>query len=165
MKVAVAQFASGSDKASNLEHIGTLAAEAARAGARLAVFPEGAMHTFGALTDDLGPAAEPLEGRFVNELTRLTARLGLTVVAGMFESIPGDHRIYSTAVVVDPRKGLVAMHRKRYLYDAFSEMESERMRAGTDDVLLVDIEGFATAVVVCYELRFPAFIQDAADRG
>jgi deaminated glutathione amidase len=62
MKVAVAQFASGVDKSSNVELVADLAAQAAKAGARLVVFPEGAMHTFGELTDDLRPAAEPLDG-------------------------------------------------------------------------------------------------------
>ncbi|HXN89977.1 MAG TPA: carbon-nitrogen hydrolase family protein [Candidatus Sulfotelmatobacter sp.] len=165
MKVAVGQFASSADKTSNIERISALTLEAVKAGARLVVFPEGAMHTFGALTDDLAPAAEPLDGRFVDNLTRLTDRLGVTVVAGMFEAIPDDHRIYNTAVVVAPRDGLVARHRKRYLYDAFSEKESDRMVAGSDDLPIVEIDGFMTAVAICYELRFPAFIQDAADRG
>lgn len=165
MKVAVGQFAAGTDKTSNIERISALTSEAVKAGARLVVFPEGAMHTFGALTDDLAPAAEPLDGRFVDNLTRLTGRLGVTVVAGMFEAIPGDHRIYNTAVVVAPRDGLVARHRKRYLYDAFSEKESDRMVAGEEDMPLVEIEGFVTAVAICYELRFPSFIQGAADRG
>ncbi len=165
MKVAVGQFAAGADKTSNIERISALTSEAAKAGARLVVFPEGAMHTFGALTDDLAPAAEPLDGRFVDNLTRLTDRLGVTVVAGMFEAIPGDHRIYNTAVVVAPRDGLVARHRKRYLYDAFSEKESDRMAAGEEEMPLVEIDGFMTAVAICYELRFPAFIQSAADRG
>jgi predicted amidohydrolase len=163
--IAVAQFAPTTDKAANLEHISGFAEQAARAGARVVVFPEGAMHTFGELTDDLSPAAEPLDGPFVMNLSRLASRLDLVVVAGMFESIPGDHRIHNTAVVVDPRKGVVAAHRKRHLYDAFGEKESDRFRAGTEDIPLVDIDGFNTAVVVCYELRFPAFIQHAADRG
>src|SRR2546428_4673428 len=161
MKVAVGQFAAGSDKRATLGRISALSEEAARAGARLVVFPEGAMHTFGLLTDDLAPAAEPLDGRFVSELSRLATRLGLTVVAGMFEAIPGDGRIYNTAVVVDPR-GLVAWHRKRYLYDAFSEKESDRMLAGTEDVPLVEVEGFGVAIAIFYELRFPAFIHQAA---
>jgi deaminated glutathione amidase len=165
VKVAVAGFASSTDKTSNIERISALTSEAVKAGARLVVFPEGAMHTFGALTDDLAPAAEPLDGRFVDNLTRLTDRLGVTVVAGMFEAIPGDHRIYNTAVVVAPRDGLVARHRKRFLYDAFSEKESDRMVAGTDEMPIVEIDGFLTAVAICYELRFPAYIQDAADRG
>jgi predicted amidohydrolase len=165
VRVAVAQFASSTDKTFNIERISALTSEAVKAGARLVVFPEGAMHTFGALTDDLAPAAEPLDGRFVDNLTRLTDRLGVTVVAGMFEAIPGDHRIYNTAVVVAARDGLVARHRKRFLYDAFSEKESDRMVAGTDEMPIVEIDGFMTAVAICYELRFPAYIQDAADRG
>jgi deaminated glutathione amidase len=165
MKIAVGQFASSADKTSNIERISALTSEAAKAGARLVVFPEGAMHTFGALTDDLAPAAEALDGRFVDNLTRLTDRLGVTVVAGMFESVPGDHRIYNTAVVIAPREGLVARHRKHFLYDAFSEKESDRMLAGTEDIPLVAVEDFTVAVAICYEVRFPAFIQQAADSG
>lgn len=165
MKVAVAQFSAGSDKAANTQRITSLAEQAARGGARVVVFPEGAMHTFGALTDDLSPAAERLDGPFVEQLSRLASRLDVTLVAGMFESIPGEHRIYNTAVVVDARQGLVKSHRKRHLYDAFEEKESDRMRAGTEDPPLFEIEGFAAAVVICYELRFPAYIQDVADRG
>ncbi len=165
MRIAVAQFESGWDKLSNLEHISTLATEASRAGARVAVFPEGAMHTFGELTDDLSLVAEPLDGPFVTQLSRLASRLDVTLVSGMFEAIPGDHRILNTAVVVDARKGLVAAHRKHFLFDAFGERESDRMVAGTEDLPLLDIDGFVVAVAICYELRFPAFIQSAADRG
>lgn len=165
MKVAVAQFESGSDKKANLERITTLAEAGALAGARLVVFPEGAMHTFGALKDDLRPAAEPLDGPFVGELRALASRLHVTLVVGMFESIPGERRIGNTAVVIDPSEGLVAVHRKRHLYDAFGELESERFRPGEADLPIIAVDGFRTAVAICYELRFPAFIQNAADRG
>jgi len=165
VKIAVAQFAPTADKTANLEHISGLAEQSARAGARMIVFPEGAMHTFGELTDDLSPVAEPLDGPFIAYLTKLASRLDLVLVAGMFEAIPGDHRIHNTAVVVDRRNGVVVAHRKRHLYDAFGERESDRFRAGTEDAPLIDVDGFTTAVVVCYELRFPAFIQNAADRG
>ena len=165
MKIAVAQFSAGYDKTANLEHISALAEEAARAGAQLVVFPEGAMHGFGAPSDDLRPVAEPLDGKFVDGLHGLASRLRLTVVAGMFEAIPGDHRISNTAVVIDARRGLVASYRKRHLYDAFDERESDRIRPGAGDLPIVEVEGFKTAVAICYELRFPAFIQQAADRG
>jgi predicted amidohydrolase len=165
MKVAVGQFASGADKTANIERIAALTAEAARGGARIAVFPEGAMHTFGELSDDLRPAAEPLDGPFVDALVRLTYRLGLIVVAGMFEAIPGEQRIYNTAVVVDPRDGLIASHRKQHLYDAFGEKESDRFRPGTAEPPLLQIDGFKVAVVICYEIRFPSYVQEIADRG
>jgi predicted amidohydrolase len=165
MKIAVGQFDAGADKSSNVERIADLAGQAARAGARIAVFPEAAMHTFGALTDDLHPAAEPLDGPFVDSLLRLAYRLGLIVVAGMFEAIPGDQRIYNTAVVVDPRDGVLAAHRKRHLYDAFGEKESDRFLPGSEDPPILEIDGFKVALVICYEIRFPGYIQQIADRG
>jgi predicted amidohydrolase len=109
--------------------------------------------------------AEPLDGRFVATLSELAARHRMTVVAGMFESIAGEHRIYNTAVVVDPVKGLTGTFHKRHLFDAFGEVESERFRPGDDDPLQVEIEGFRAAVVICYDLRFAGFIERAADQG
>lgn len=165
MKIAVGQFDAGADKSTNVERIADLTRQAVKAGARMVVFPEGAMHTFGELTDDLRPAAEPLDGPFVDALMRLAYRLEIIVVAGMFESIAGDERVYNTAVIVDPRDGVIAAHRKRHLYDAFGEKESDRFRPGSDAPPLVDVDGIKTALVICYEIRFPAYVQDLADRG
>lgn len=69
MRVAVAQFGSGMNKAANLERITKLAAQAADANARLVVFPEAAMCDFGEKADDLHSVAEPLHGRFVTTLS------------------------------------------------------------------------------------------------
>jgi deaminated glutathione amidase len=165
MRIAVAQLGAGMSKPANLERITDLTARAADAGARLVVFPEGSMCDFGKETDDLHGVAEPTDGRFVNALSDLAARHRLTVVAGMFESIPGDRLIYNSAVVVDPDKGLVGVYRKRHLFDAFGDTESDRFRAGDGDPLLVEVDGFVVGVVVCYDLRFAAFIEGAADRG
>jgi predicted amidohydrolase len=51
------------------------------------------------------------------------------------------------------------------MFDAFGEVESERFRAGTEDPLQVEIEGFRAAVVICYDMRFASFIERAADQG
>jgi predicted amidohydrolase len=146
----------------NLERISDLTARAADAGAKVVVFPEGAMCDFGAATDDLSSAAEPLDGPFIQALSALATRFALTVVAGMFESIPGEKLIYNSAVVVDPARGLVGTYRKRHLFDAFGETEFQR---GDEDPLLVEIGGFKTAVVICYDIRFASFIERAADAG
>jgi predicted amidohydrolase len=165
MRIAIGQFSAGMDKPANLARISDLTARAADAGAKLVVFPEGAMCDFGVATDDLQGMAEPLDGRFVQALSELAARFGLTVVAGMFESIAGEKLIYNSAVVVDPAKGLVGTYRKRHLFDAFGEIESERFRRGDDDPLLLEIGGFKAAVVICYDIRFASFIERAADNG
>jgi len=153
------------DKAANLERIADLSARAAHAGARLVVFPEGAMCDFGEKADDLHSVAEPLDGRFVTSLSELATRHRTTVVAGMFEKIPGERLIHNTAVVVDSVKGLIGAFHKRHLFDAFGEVESERFRAGEEDPLQVEVDGFRAAVVICYDMRFASYIERAADQG
>jgi predicted amidohydrolase len=165
MRIAVAQFSAGMSKPANLERIADLSARAADAGARLVVFPEGAMCDFGEKTDDLHSVAEPLDGRFVTTLSELAARHTMTMVAGMFETIPGEHLIHNSAIVVDPVKGLVGTFHKRHLFDAFGEVESDRFRAGEDDPLQIEVDGFRAAVVICYDMRFASFIERAADQG
>jgi predicted amidohydrolase len=165
MRIAVAQFTATMSKPANLERIADLTARAADAGARLVVLPEGAMCDFGTKTDELHSVAESLEGPFVEALSKLAARFDLTLVAGMFESIRDDHLIHNSAVVVAPSKGLVGVYRKHHLFDAFGEIESERFRAGDDDPLLVEVDGFKVGVVICYDMRFASFIERAADSG
>ena len=165
MRIAVAQFGSGMDKPANLERIADLSARAADAGARLVVFPEGAMCDFGERADDLHSVAEPLDGRFVTTLSELAARHRMVVVAGMFEKIPGERLIHNTAVVVDSVKGLIGTFHKRHLFDAFGEVESERFRPGEEDPLQVEVDGFRAAVVICYDMRFASYIERAADQG
>jgi deaminated glutathione amidase len=164
MRVSVAQFSVSGDKADNQRRISRLAEEAARAGTRVVVFPECAMVDFGASGGDLRGSAEALDGPFVESLARLAERLELTLVAGIFETISGELRVHNTAVVLDPR-GLVAAYRKRNLYDAFGERESDTILPGSEEPPVFEVDGFTTAVVVCYDLRFPSFIERLADRG
>jgi predicted amidohydrolase len=165
MRVAVAQFSAGMSKPANLERITKLTAHAAESGAQIVVFPEAAMCDFGEKTDDLHSVAEPLDGRFVTTLSGLAARHRMTVVAGMFETIPGERLIHNSAVVVDPVKGLVGAFHKRHLFDAFGEVESERFRAGEEDPLQIEVDGFRAGVVICYDMRFASYIERAADQG
>jgi predicted amidohydrolase len=39
------------------------------------------------------------------------------------------------------------------------------MKAGEEDPPLIELQGFAVAVAICYDIRFPAFIGRLADRG
>jgi deaminated glutathione amidase len=165
MRIAVGQFGPGMNKPANLERMAKLTAHATESGARVVVFPEAAMCDFGEKTDDLHSVAEPLDGRFVTRLSELAARHEATVVAGMFETIPGERLIHNSAVVVDPIKGLVGTFHKRHLFDAFGELESARFRAGEEDPLQLEVEGFRAAVVICYDMRFASYIERAADHG
>src|SRR4051795_5471381 len=99
MRVAVAQFLAGEDKAHNLGRVGELVGQAAALGATLVVAPEAAMHGFGTPETPLAPIAEPLDGAFVSGLQKCASRHGVTIVAGMFEPVEGDTaRAYKTVV-------------------------------------------------------------------
>ncbi len=167
MKVAVAQFAAGFDKAANLAACSRLAEQAAQAGAELVVLPEGAMHDFGPQDLVLAPFAEPLDGPFVTGLAAVAHRRGLTIVAGMFEAVEGDpSRAYNTVVAVGPDGSLLGRYRKQHLFDALGWIESERLVAGdTAELLVFGCGQLTVGVMTCYDVRFPELGRALADRG
>jgi predicted amidohydrolase len=153
------------DKAANLQRITELTSEAAGAGARLVVFPEAAMCDFGNPKDDLHALAEPLDGPFVNALTRLASRHRLSVVAGMFETVPGEQKVLNTVVMIGPDRGLASAYRKQHLYDALGDVESDRLMPGNDPPEVLEVDGFRVAMIICYDMRFPNLVASVADRG
>ena len=153
MRLALVQLVSNTDSATNRAAIAEQLAELTAAdGLDLVVLPEGAMHDFGAPDLDLRPVAEPLDGPFVQLLTSEAQRLGTTIVAGMFEQTDGLP--YNTLVVVDA-DGLLATYRKIHLYDSFGYRESDRLRPGAVEPVVVEIAGRRVGLMTCYDLRFP----------
>lgn len=166
MRVALAQVASGTDKAANLAGLRQAVADAAAAGAELVVCPEAAMHGFGRPDAPLAPVAEPLDGPFVTGLAELAGTHGVMVLAGMFERAPGEAaRAYNTVVAVGP-SGLLGGYRKVHLFDALGWRESDRLVAGDPrELLVLDVGGFAVGVLTCYDLRFPEVARALVDAG
>ena len=168
MKIAVCQFASGTDKAANLAEIERLAADAAAEGARLAVFPEFAMQYTPKFSQEFVDEAEPLDGGFATALRGLAARYGISIVAGMHERIPGERRACNTIVVLgpDPERDLVAAYRKQHLYDAFGFKESDFLCAGPlGEPVTFEVDGVSVGLLTCYDLRFPEAARTLVDAG
>ncbi len=166
VKIAVAQFTATRDKAANREQIGALIAQATGAGASLVVLPEAAMHPFGRPDESLAPLAEPLDGPFVAALRKAVANTSATVLAGMFETVPGDEHVFNTVVALDS-DGIRGSYRKLHLFDALGWQESSRLRAGNpaEPLLTVKIEDFTVGVLTCYDLRFPEISRALVDAG
>src|SRR5690625_5461965 len=110
LTVAVAQFAPGEDKASNLRVIEEQVTAAARQGARLVVLPEFAVFTASAMDDRFVHSAEPLDGPAVTRLTALSSEQQVTIIAGVNETAD-DGRIHNTMVALQGGE-LVADYRK-----------------------------------------------------
>jgi predicted amidohydrolase len=162
----VVQFAAGLDKSENLETIQRLTRDAASARPDLVLLPEAAMHDFGRPETPLAPVAERLDGRYVDTLGRLAKELGSTVVGGMFESVPDTpDLVYNTLVALGPDGELAGAYRKIHLYDAFGYRESDRLAAGTGELVLVTVGDHRVGLLTCYDLRFPELTRKLATEG
>ncbi len=162
MRVALAQFAAVTDSAANRETIRAIL-EQIDPQTDLVVFPEAAMHDFGATDHNLAAAAEPLDGPFVQMLRDEAARLDATIVAGMFEAAAGPP--FNTLVAVGPDGQIASTYRKVHLYDSFGYRESERMAAGPIEFVTVRVGEHTVGLMTCYDLRFPEFSRALIDAG
>lgn len=168
--VAVGQFAPGDDEAQNLDTLRRLAEDAASRGALLVVFPEYASYFTPQLGPDWVEHAQSLHGPFVRALGEIAAELGIHLVAGMIERVPGEEeRVANTLVVVDPAGEVVAHYRKMHLYDAFGMRESDRIVAGPvwgdGEAPLFAFGGFTVGLQTCYDVRFPEVTRRLVDAG
>jgi deaminated glutathione amidase len=164
MRIALAQITGGPDKDANLRSMLGRTGEAARAGARLVLFPECAMVALPG-SEDWSAAAEPVDGPFVTALAGAARRHGIAVVAGMFESIPDASQVFNTVVALGPDGGLLGAYRKVHLYDAFGYRESDRVRPGGGETLTFALDGVTFGVETCYDVRFPEVTRHLAARG
>jgi predicted amidohydrolase len=156
--VALVQVGASRDRADNLRHL----AEVAVPPADLVVWPEVTQRDLGGPGDDLAPDAETLDGPFVEALVGRAAEHGGVWVAGMLEA--GDGLPFNTLVVVDG-SGVRASYRKLHLYDSFGYQESDRVRAGSEEPVLVEVAGLRVGLMTCYDLRFPEIARVLSARG
>lgn len=147
LRVAACQFTSGDDPVANLAAAREYVAQAAAAGARLVVLPEGAMACFGT---DLAAVAEPLDGAYATGIREAAAEHDVTVVTGMFEPADGS-RVHNTLLLTGP-DGEVS-YRKIHLYDAFGAKESDLVAPGSEHVT-IDVHGVRVGLATCYDVRF-----------
>ena len=157
-RVAVAQVLSGSDPEENLELVATRAAEAAKNGAQLLIFPEATMRRFGL---SLAEVAEPVDGSWAQKLGKIAEHHQLVVVAGMFTPNE-DGRVRNTLRALGP--GVDAYYDKIHLFDAFGFRESDTVAPGTEPVMIT-VGETKLGLTTCYDVRFPGLYIRLAELG
>ena len=167
MAVAVAQFSPTDDTAANLDEISRLAVDAASRGALLVVFPEYSSYFTPTMGPDWVDAAQSLHGPFVRGIGEIAAELGVHLVAGMLELIPGETaRASNTLVAVGPDGEVVAHYRKTHLFDAFGKRESDWITPGAVETPhTFEVGGFTVGMQTCYDIRFPEVTRHLVDAG
>jgi len=130
---------------------------AARAGARVAVFPE--LFTLG-FTMAPEPFAESLPGRTSEALGALSREFGLYLVGSMVEAHAPHPR--NAAFVTGPDGSLIAAYRKIH---PFSYGEEHRHYSGGTECPIFELDRIPCGLQICYDLRFPEPFRALAARG
>jgi nitrilase len=164
MKIAALQTVSGTSLAANLDAARQLLADAAAAGAELAVLPE-YFCLMGHREDDKLAVREAFgEGQVQQFLARSARELGLWIVGGTLPLAAGDAaHVRNTSLAFSPQGECVARYDKIHLFkfDNGREQydESRVIEAGhaPQAFTLPSRDGHAWKVglTVCYDLRFP----------
>ena len=171
MTVAAIQMTSGAEVADNLATARRLLAEAAAAGAQVAVLPEN--FALMARRDvERRAAAETHGDGPIQSMLAATARAhGLWVVGGTVPlQVPGETRVAAASLVYDAAGREVARYDKIHLFDvdvpgrSESHRESSGIRPGRD-VVTVDTPVGRLGLAVCYDMRFPELFRRMSAEG
>ncbi|WP_243305185.1 carbon-nitrogen family hydrolase [Geothrix oryzisoli] len=145
------------DPAANLARARGFVAEAARSGARVAVFPE--LFTLG-FTMAPEPFAESIPGPTTEAVAALSREFGLYLVASAVEAHAPHPR--NAAFVTAPGGSLLAAYRKIH---PFSYGEEHQHYSGGSDGPVFEIDGVPCGLQICYDLRFPEPFRALAAKG
>lgn len=144
----------------NLERIERAVADAAAAGAALAVAPEAAVtgYAFGS-ADEAMPVARRASAVAANRLAEVAARYRVDVICGCIEAEGDD--LYNAALLLTA-DGQRYVYRKTHLpflgVDRF-------VTPGEDPPFVVNLGSVRVGMLVCYDLRFPETARICALEG
>jgi predicted amidohydrolase len=152
IKVATCQFAVSGDVRRNGRTVRRLMAQAARAGADVACFPEVALTGYAAGTDLpngwRGFDWDLLRGETESVLAE-ARRLGLWVVVGTSHPLGGSHRPHNSLYAISPAGRIVDRYDKRFCTGADLKFYSPG-----DHFSVFQINGVRCGMLVCYDVRF-----------
>jgi deaminated glutathione amidase len=171
MKVAAIQMCSGMEVGANLATAGRLLAEAAAAGAGLAVLPENFAFMGRHERDRLAVAEADGSGPIQDFLATTARALGITLIGGTIPvRVPDGARVAAASLVLGPDGSRLGRYDKIHLFDVDlpdgggTYRESAGTAAGTTPEVVSTPLG-PTGVTVCYDLRFPELYRTLVARG
>ena len=176
MKVAAIQMVSSTDLQTNLDHARALLAEAAAAGAELAVLPEYFCLMGRVDTDKLQVQERFGAGPIQNFLAATARELGLWLVGGTLPiTAEGgtEGRVRNTSLAFDPTGACVARYDKIHLFRFDNGVErfdeSRVLERGSEprhfDLPSRDGRVWRVGMSICYDVRFPELYRGYAAAG
>lgn len=161
MRIAIYQGPGrAGDTASNLARMVAAAADAARAGAGLLVFPEVFVSGYNIGAAALARAAQAADGPAAERLAAAARETGVALLYGYAERA-GD-AVYNAAQLIDGRGERLANHRKSHL---FGDLDRVAFTAGGGEPVLADLDGWRAGILICYDVEFPENVRALALAG
>jgi len=159
MKIAAFQGEGVSgDIAKALDVLRAQAAEAARAGAGLAIFPEMFLTGYN-IGEAVFKLAEPVDGPSAGKAADIARTAGVALLYGYPER-DGD-TVYNSALLVGRDGAPLANYRKTHLYGS----EEKRLFAPGDSLMLAELDGLKIGFLICYDVEFPEAVRALALAG
>lgn len=165
---AAIQMDSKDNKEENLSKVERFIDEAVDRGAKLVGMPE--MVNYIGTEEGEFKNSESIPGPTIQRLMKKAQQHKIWLHCGsIFETIPGEKRLYNTSVLLNPQGEIAGKYRKIHLYDVEvvngpSFKESNTKKPGTE-MVLVDTDLGKIAMTICYDLRFPELYRILTLRG
>ncbi|WP_397418851.1 carbon-nitrogen hydrolase family protein [Phenylobacterium sp.] len=169
MRIALIQTRTPADQTAALDHVLPMVREAAGAGARFILTPEG--------TNILQKHRETLLPRLalqdddavVTGLREAARTLRVTIDIGSALVLRGDGKVANRQILIGPDGDIAATYDKLHMFDVDlptgeTARESEVYEPG-DRAVVAEVEGVRFGLTICYDLRFPALYRALALAG
>ena len=160
IKAALLQYeVKPSDPASNFAVFKEMFLKAKEEGVQGVLAPEFFISGY---AENIEKYAESTKGKQVAALSKLCAENNMYLLGGSFAE-KKDGQIYNTSLAIDNKGAIISKYRKVHLFDG-EVKESDKLFPG-DEWCVYDLNGVGMGMLTCFDLRFPAFIQNLTLRG
>ena len=166
MKIALIQQKAEADKRANLQKGIKAIEQAARQGARLAVFAELAFELFypqHVAGKDKNKLAETISGDIASTFRELAARYRMVIIPNFFER-EGEHT-YDTSPVIDADGKLLGLTRMVHVPDYEYFHEKTYYTPGNTGANVYDTAVGKIGVAICYDRHYPEYMRALAVAG
>lgn len=130
----------------------------AHAGASMVVFPELYFPGY-QQPESHRQLAQAIDGDWMSRIAKLTKKHNCGLTVGWAELCDG--KVYNSASCFDNNGALLSHYRKIQL---FNDMEKRNFTAGSA-YQIFDLNGYKTAMLICYDIEFPEHCRALAQQG
>jgi len=165
-KIALIQYAVTDNTAQNLSRGLAALEEAARAGARIVVYPELAFTPFypqNCADEHALSLAEPIPGPTTRAFQEAARRLGVVVVLNLFERMGAQ--AFDTSPVIDADGQMLGVTRMMHITDYEGFYEQGYYTPGDTGAPVYDTAVGCIGVAICYDRHYPEYLRALALAG